>query len=76
MVSELVEFKGHLPIIVMIALKHILSYVQGTIHLGLHLSSSLIIKLFSYTDADLLSAFSVMCRVPYTLVCIYHHPSY
>jgi len=36
----------------MIALKRILRYVQGTIHLGLHLSPSPITKLISYTDAD------------------------
>jgi len=36
----------------MTALKHIFSYVQGTIHLGLHLSPSPITKLISYTSAD------------------------
>ncbi|XP_050891047.1 uncharacterized mitochondrial protein AtMg00810-like [Lathyrus oleraceus] len=36
----------------MLALKHILHYVQGTLHFGLHLSPSPITKLISYTDAD------------------------
>jgi hypothetical protein len=36
----------------MIALKRILCYVQGTIHLGLHLPPSPIPKLISYTNAD------------------------
>jgi len=35
------------------ALKHILRYVQGTLHFGLHLYSSSIYDLTSYTDADL-----------------------
>ena len=37
----------------MLALKRILRYVQGTLHYGLHLYSSPIEKLISYTDADL-----------------------
>ncbi|XP_050888717.1 uncharacterized mitochondrial protein AtMg00810-like [Lathyrus oleraceus] len=36
----------------MLALKRILHYVQGTLHFGLHLSTSPITKLISYTDAD------------------------
>ena len=36
----------------MLALKHILRYVQGTLHYGLHLYSSPTEKLISYTDAD------------------------
>ncbi|XP_050889944.1 uncharacterized mitochondrial protein AtMg00810-like [Lathyrus oleraceus] len=36
----------------MLAFKRILRYVQGTLHFGLHLSSSPITKLISYTDAD------------------------
>jgi len=36
----------------MLVLKHILHYVQGTLHYGLHLYSSPIEKLISYTDAD------------------------
>jgi len=36
----------------MLVLKRILRYVQGTIHLGLHLSPSPITKLISYTNAD------------------------
>jgi hypothetical protein len=36
----------------MLALKRILRYVQGTLHYGLHLYSSPIEKLISYTDAD------------------------
>ncbi|XP_050876752.1 uncharacterized mitochondrial protein AtMg00810-like [Lathyrus oleraceus] len=36
----------------MFALKRILRYVQDILHFGLHLSSSPITKLISYTDAD------------------------
>ncbi|XP_050877965.1 uncharacterized mitochondrial protein AtMg00810-like [Lathyrus oleraceus] len=36
----------------MLAFKHILRYVQGTLHFRLHLSPSPITKLISYTDAD------------------------
>jgi len=36
----------------MLALKHILCYVLGTIHFGLHLSPSPITRLISYTVAD------------------------
>jgi len=36
----------------MLALKHILRYVQGTLQYDLHLYPTIIEKLISYTDAD------------------------
>ncbi|XP_058746713.1 uncharacterized mitochondrial protein AtMg00810-like [Vicia villosa] len=47
----------------MFALKFILCYVQGIIHFGLHLSSSLITKLISYTDADWGGCLDTKCSI-------------